>query len=199
MLFEMLQGDVAHGFKDENVKESLDLCLSCKGCKGDCPVNVDMATYKSEFLSHYYEGKVRPVTAYTFGWIHWWSRLASVMPGMVNFVTHAPVISTLFKKVGGVAQQREIPKFAPTTFRHWFKGRKKQSHVGEKQKVILWADTFNNFFLPETLVAGVSVLEAAGFEVVIPKQILCCGRPLYDFGMLKTAKKLLREILHSLE
>ncbi len=199
MLFEMLQGDVAHGWQDENVKESLDLCLSCKGCKGDCPVNVDMATYKSEFLSHYYEGKVRPVTAYTFGWIHWWSRIASVMPGVVNAITHAPVISTLFKKVGGVAQQRDIPKFAPTTFRHWFKGRKKQPHIAGKQKVIIWADTFNNYFLPETLVAGVSVLEAAGFEVVMPKQILCCGRPLYDFGMLKTAKKLLRDILTSLE
>ena len=198
MLFEMLMGDVAHGWKDENVKDSLDLCLSCKGCKGDCPVNVDMATYKAEFLSHYYEGKIRPRTAYTFGWIYWWARLASVMPGVANFITHAPVLSTLFKKAGGIAEQREVPQFAQVTFRDWFK-RKKKNGISGKQKVILWADTFNNFFLPETLVAGMEVLEAAGFEVVIPKQILCCGRPLYDFGMLKTAKKLLREILTSLQ
>ena len=198
MLFEMLMGDVAHGWKDENVKESLDLCLSCKGCKGDCPVNVDMATYKAEFLSHYYEGKLRPRTAYTFGWIYWWARIASVLPGVANFITQAPVLSTLFKKAGGIAPQRSVPVFAKVTFRDWFKGRKKTSSTG-KQKVILWADTFNNFFLPETLVAGMEVLEAAGFEVVIPKQMLCCGRPLYDFGMLKTAKKLLREILTSLQ
>jgi FAD/FMN-containing dehydrogenase/Fe-S oxidoreductase len=197
MLFEMLMGDVAHGWKDEHVKESLDLCLACKGCKGDCPVNVDMATYKAEFLSHYYEGKLRPRTAYTFGWVYWWSRIASQMPGVANFMTHAPILGTLFKKAGGIAQQRQMPKFAATTFRDWFKGRKKVPHA-QKQKVILWADTFNNFFLPETLVAGVEVLEAAGFEVVIPKQMLCCGRPLYDFGMLKTAKKLLLQILDSL-
>lgn len=199
MLFEMLEGDVAHGWKDENVKDSLDLCLSCKGCKGDCPVNVDMATYKSEFLSHYYEGKMRPATAYAFGWIYWWSRIASLTPGVANFITHAPVIGKLFKKIGGIAQERDVPKFADTTFRHWFNARKKQPHVEGRQRVILWADTFNNFFMPETLVAGVSVLEAAGFEVVIPKQMLCCGRPLYDFGMLKTAKALLKEIMHSLE
>ena len=198
MLFEMLMGDVAHGWKDKNVKDSLDLCLSCKGCKGDCPVNVDMATYKAEFLSHYYKGKLRPRTAYTFGWIYWWARIASVMPRVANFLTHAPVLNNIFKAVGGIAPQREVPKFANVTFRDWFKNRNTVQVPG-KQKVILWADTFNNFFLPETLVAGMEVLEAAGYEVIIPKQMLCCGRPLYDFGMLKTAKKLLREILDSLK
>ncbi|HXS36826.1 MAG TPA: FAD-linked oxidase C-terminal domain-containing protein, partial [Flavipsychrobacter sp.] len=197
MLFEMLMGDVAHGWKDDNVKDSLDLCLSCKGCKGDCPVNVDMATYKAEFLSHYYDGRLRPRTAYTFGLVYWWSRLASLMPGVANFIMHAPILSDLFKKAGGIAPQRTLPKFAATTFRDWFKNRNKKTATG-KQKVILWADTFNNFYMPETLVAGMEVLEAAGFEVVIPKQMLCCGRPLYDFGMLKTAKGLLRQILTSL-
>jgi FAD/FMN-containing dehydrogenase/Fe-S oxidoreductase len=197
MLFEMLMGDVAHGWKDENVKDSLDLCLSCKGCKGDCPVNVDMATYKAEFLSHYYKRKLRPRTAYAFGWIYWWSRLASVMPGVANFCTQTPIIKDIFKKIGGIAPQREIPKFAETTFREWFKNRKKDFD-SSKSMVILWVDTFNNFFLPETLVAATEVLEAAGFEVAISRQTLCCGRPLYDFGMLETAKGLLRDILRSL-
>ena len=199
MLFEMLQGDVVDGWKDEKVKESLDLCLACKGCKGDCPVNVDMATYKAEFLSHYYKGKARPRTAYTFGLIYWWSRMASVLPGVANFFTQAPIISDVVKFIGGIAPQRKMPEFAKQTFRQWFIDRKKSAGTINKPQVILWTDTFNNFFLPETLIAGVEVLEAAGFEVVIPRQSLCCGRPLYDFGMLDTAKRMLREILHSLQ
>jgi FAD/FMN-containing dehydrogenase/Fe-S oxidoreductase len=198
MLFEMLMDDVAHGWNDKNVKDSLDLCLSCKGCKGDCPVNVDMATYKAEFLAHYYKNKIRPITAYTFGHIFSWARVASIMPGAVNFITHAPLISTAFKKIGGVAGQREIPRFANISFRKWLRKNDTKVQTG-KSKVILWADTFNNFFLPQTLIAGKQVLETAGFEVVIPEKILCCGRPLYDFGMLDKAKKMLAEILESLK
>lgn len=219
MLFEMLQGDVLKGgWKDEHVKESLDLCLACKGCKGDCPVNVDMATYKSEFLSHYYEGRLRPRTAYLFGWIYWWSKIASKMPSVVNFFSQTPGLSTITKALGGIAQQRKMPKYAEITFKRWFEQKAKDKNVrkninGEhtkffgdsnngnidtKKQVILWADTFNNNFLPQTLVAGVEVLEAAGFEVIVPKKALCCGRPLYDFGMLKTAKKMLVEIMETL-
>ncbi|HVS91164.1 MAG TPA: FAD-binding and (Fe-S)-binding domain-containing protein [Mucilaginibacter sp.] len=197
MLFEMLQGDVVtHGWKDKQVKESLDLCLACKGCKGDCPVNVDMATLKSEFLSHYYQSKLRPRSAYAFGLIYWWSRLASKLPGVVNFFTHNPVTAPVLKKMAGVSQKRTIPKFAAQTFREWFKARERVNAY--QPRVILWPDTFNNFFLPETLVAATEVLEAAGFEVVLPRQTLCCGRPLYDFGMLNTAKGLLREIMIAL-
>ncbi len=199
LLFEMLQGNVVkNGWKDEHVKKSLDLCLACKGCKGDCPVNVDMATYKSEFLSHYYEGKLRPRTAYAFGWIYWWSRLASLMPGVANFFTQAPVISNVVKAIIGVTPKRKMPKFAEVTFKEWFLNRKNK-RKGSDKKVILWADTFNNFFLPETLVAGVEVLEAAGFEVITPKKSLCCGRPLYDFGFLDTAKKMLLDIMQTLQ
>jgi len=197
MLFEMLMGDVAHGWKDEHVKESLDLCLSCKGCKSDCPVNVDMATYKAEFLSHYYKGKLRPVTAYTFGWIHRWASIASAIPGIANFVTQSKILSPLFKWIGGIAPQRKVPRFANTTFKKWFSKRNAPGQRPRPQ-VILWADTFNNYFLPETLIAGLEVLEAAGFEVIVPKQALCCGRPLYDFGMLGEAKKLLKNILETL-
>ena len=176
MLFEMLQGDVVQGgWKDEDVKKSLDLCLACKGCKGDCPVNVDMATLKSEFLSHYYEGKLRPRNAYAFGWIYWWSRLASLAPGLVNFFTQTPGFSYVSKALAGVTQKRQIPKFAQQTFRNWFQN--KPSNNQDKPKVILWLDTFNNFFKPETLVAGLDVLEAAGYQVIISRRTVCCGRP----------------------
>lgn len=197
MLFEMLQGEVvSKGWKDDHVRESLELCLSCKGCKHECPVNVDMATYKSEFLYHYYHGRLRPPAAYAFGWIYWWSRLASVMPELANLVTQAPVLGNVLKAAAGIAPQRRLPKFAADTFRHWFGRREKKNE--DMPRVILWADTFNNFFLPETLVAGTEVLEAAGFRVVMPPRSLCCGRPLYDFGMLAAAKGLLRQILETL-
>ncbi|WP_020601444.1 FAD-binding and (Fe-S)-binding domain-containing protein [Spirosoma spitsbergense] len=199
LLFEMLQGDeLSDGFHSDNVKDALDLCLACKGCLGECPVHVDMATYKSEFLSHYYDNRLRPRSAYAFGWIYWWSRLASVVPEVVNFFMHNPLTAPLAKKAAGVTQKRSIPKFAVQTFRDWYRREHKLDSTG-RPRVILWADTFNNFFLPQTLVAGHEVLEAAGFEVVVPNQILCCGRPLYDFGMLDTAKRMLRDIMTTLQ
>jgi Fe-S oxidoreductase len=157
---------------------------------------VDIATLKSEFLSHYYKGRLRPRHAYAFGWIYWWARLASHAPRLVNFLTHAPLFRGVARWLAGVAPERGIPRFAPRTFRKAFR---EKSPAGEQRpKVILWADTFNNFFLPETLSAAVEVLEAAGYRVVIPRRILCCGRPLYDFGMLSTAKKMLLQVLEVL-
>ncbi len=136
-LFEMLQGDVlTGGWKDEHVKESLDLCLACKGCKNDCPVNVDMATYKAEFLSHYYEGKLRPRTAYLFGWIYWWSKIASKMPRLVNFLSQTPVLSSMTKAMAGIAQQRTMPKYADITFKAWFEERAGDKKVRNKR--IYW-------------------------------------------------------------
>jgi FAD/FMN-containing dehydrogenase/Fe-S oxidoreductase len=198
LLFEMLQQDVIgrHGWRDDHVKEALDLCLACKGCKGDCPVNVDMATYKSEFLSHYYEGRWRPRSAYAFGLIFYWARAAALMPNVVNFLAQAPGLSTLAKAMAGMAQERQIPRFAPQTFRDWFRRHPPQNVDGPP--VILWPDTFNNYFHPETAQAAVRVLEAAGYRVLIPRPWLCCGRPLYDYGMLDRAKGLLRRIMTEL-
>ncbi|MFL5742254.1 MAG: FAD-binding and (Fe-S)-binding domain-containing protein [Flavisolibacter sp.] len=203
LLYEMLQGDILKGgWKDEHVKEALDLCLACKGCKSDCPVNVDMATYKSEFLSHYYEGRMRPRTAYVFGWIYWWSRIASLMPGLVNFLMHAPLVRNITKALAGIAPQRTMPRYAERTFKSWFAEREKTGskppEMKSEKKLILWADTFNNYFFPQTLVAAVEVLEATGYEVIVLKKSLCCGRPLYDFGMLNTAKKMLVQIMDAL-
>ncbi len=198
MLWEMLNGQVIgkRGWKDKGVFESLDLCLSCKGCKADCPLNVDMATYKAEFLSHYYEGKLRPLHAYAFGFIHLWARLAKFTPDLVNFVNRAPILSDFAKAVIGIAPQRQMPAFASETFKTWFRRRPIRNQG--KMRVMLWPDTFNNNFHPETLRAGVEVLEHAGFQVIIPRADLCCGRPLYDYGMLDTAKRWLGQILQTL-
>jgi Fe-S oxidoreductase len=197
LLFEMLQGNpLENGWRNKAVRESLDLCLACKGCKGDCPVNVDMATYKAEFLSHYYQGRLRPLTGYTMGLIHWWVRPASLMPGVVNFFTQTPVLRDLLKRLGGFAPERQIPAFAPQTFKHWFHQRAPRN-VGQP-KVILWPDTFNDHFHPETAIAAVEVLESAGYQVEVPLQAICCGRPLYDYGMLNLAKHVLWQILVTL-
>jgi len=190
LLWEMTQREIiTEGWQDEHVKDSLDLCLSCKGCKSDCPVGVDVATYKSEFLSHYYERRRRPVSAYAFGYIDLWARLASYAPGLANLTTQLPFFSDIAKLVTGMPLERRIPAFAPETFKDWFRGHKPANPGGPP--VLLWADTFNNYFLPHTAIAAVKVLEAAGCEVLVSTESLCCGRPLYDFGMLSRAKDLL--------
>jgi FAD/FMN-containing dehydrogenase/Fe-S oxidoreductase len=196
LLFEMMSGHLRErGWRDRHVKQALDLCLSCKGCKGDCPVSVDMATYKAEFLAHYYARRLRPRPAYALGLIPVWARLASHAPGLANALTAAPVIGSVTKRAAGVEPRREAPALAGQTFRDWF-----AAHQGpaEGTEVLLWPDTFTNYFAPEVGIAAVGVLEGAGCRVRVPGRILCCGRPLYDYGMLPTAKRWLRRILAEL-
>jgi len=197
LLFEMLQGEIIRdGWRSEEVKDGLDLCLACKGCQSDCPMHVDMASYKAEFLSHYYKARLRPRHAYSMGLIHLWARAASKMPKLVNFLGRAPVVGNLIKWLGGISQKRKMPQFAPATFRAWWKNRETVNK--DKPPVVLWVDTFNNHFHPEILQSAVLVLEATGRKVILPEQKLCCGRPLYDFGMLDHAKKMLADILLSM-
>ena len=197
LLFEMMHGGVLQdGWRDEHIKEALDLCLACKGCKGDCPVSVDVATYKAEFLAHYWQGRIRPVYAYAFGWIDKWAQLASIAPGFFNLFTQLPGLRNMAKFAAGVPQKRQIPAFAAETFQSWFRKRGTRSANGSK--VILWADTFNNYFMPETAQAAVQVLEDAGCRVEVLQQHLCCGRPLYDYGFLGMAQAYLRRNLRAL-
>jgi len=198
MLFEMMRqaGERKHPWRDEGVKDALNLCLACKGCKGECPVRVDMATYKAEFLSHYYHHRVRPRAAYAMGLIQRWAAIASTAPRTVNALGKAPVLSSLMKWTAGVAPQRSLPQFADHTFRSQDRSREREAtgHV----PVILWVDTFSNHFQPQVAAAAVTVLEAAGFDVRIPQKAMCCGRPLYDYGMLTSARHYLSTILDSL-
>ncbi len=243
LLFEMLRGEDLDGWRDDAIADALDLCLACKGCKNECPVNVDMATYKAEFLSHHYRRRLRPRVAYAMGLIYWWARAASHAPRLVNALSHAPGLSTLVKRAGGVAVERAIPRFASTTFTTWFRNRttpgrsrlagarhdgsvtlphresprfiaetystpSMQRNAGrnrcnphgqdapfETDRVLLWPDTFNNYLESTVLQAAVEVLEDAGYTVEIPPRPLCCGRPLYDWGMLDTAERLWRQTL----
>ncbi len=197
ILYEMLEGDViTDGFRSDEVEEALDLCLSCKGCKGDCPVNVDMATYKAEFLSGHYKRRLRPPQAYTMGLIMVHARLAQHVPRLANLLTSAPGISSIVKRLGGISPQREMPRFAHETFKSWFEGRGEVNPNADP--VLLFPDTFNNYLHPEPMKAATRVLEAAGYRVVVPQAALCCGRPLYDYGMLDTAKLFWRRMLSQL-
>jgi FAD/FMN-containing dehydrogenase/Fe-S oxidoreductase len=197
LLWEMMNGEVVTGgWKSEAVKEALDLCLACKGCKHDCPVNVDMATYKAEFLSHYYKGRVRPRHAFAFGWIHIWSRLASLAPTAANFFSQSPVLGDLAKWLAGAAPERRLPAFAPESFQRWFQRHRPANPAGTP--VLLWPDTFNNYFHPDTARAAVEVLEHAGFRVQVPQSNMCCGRPLYDYGFLDMAERWLLHILRTM-
>jgi FAD/FMN-containing dehydrogenase/Fe-S oxidoreductase len=197
LLFEMLRGGPSgKRWRDPAVKDALDLCLACKGCKGECPVNVDMATYKAEFLSHYYGAGLRPRNAYAFGLMMFWARLVSTMPWVANAAANAPLLGNLLKRAAGMDPRRRIPLFADKTFRAWFSARAPRN--AGKTKLILWPDTWNNHFHPSTAIAAVEVLEDAGFHVTIPPVVLCCGRPLYDYGMLNLARKMLEGILDCL-
>lgn len=200
LLFEMMQGDIIKdGWESQEVYDALDLCLACKGCTNDCPVNVDMPTYKSEFLYHHYKSlrRNRKRHAYAFGFIDQFARLASLNPELVNLVTQTPGLSKVAKFAAGMDQQRKIPEFAPMTLQAWFKQR-----GGTVNKtgpgVILWPDTFNNHFHTQVGTACVEGLEAAGYRVIMPEQHVCCGRPLYDYGFLDMAEKYLRRTLRLL-
>jgi FAD/FMN-containing dehydrogenase/Fe-S oxidoreductase len=200
LLFEMLQGDpIRDKWKSDAVKDALDLCLACKGCKSDCPVQVDMATYKAEFLAHYYKSHPRPMAAYTMGLIQVWAQLVARVPGLAglaNSLMQLPGLGTLLKKSAGIHPRRAVPPFAPETFQSWHRRRGRRASGG--QRVLLWPDTFNNHFHTETAKSALRVLEAAGFDVEVPQGFFCCGRPLYDYGMLDQAKRYLVSTLERL-
>ncbi len=198
LLFELLQGEVVEdGWRSDEVFEALDLCLACKGCTSDCPVHVDMPTYKAEFLSHYYRGRLRPRHAYAFGLIDRAARLASKAPELVNVLTETTPFAQAAKLAAGIAQEREVPRFAPLTLREWNRLRGGPRNPAGT-RVLLWADTFTNHFHTGVGVAAVEALEEAGYRVEIPDVHLCCGRPLYDYGLVDRAARYLGDVLDGL-
>jgi FAD/FMN-containing dehydrogenase/Fe-S oxidoreductase len=200
LLFEMLQGEViTDGWQSREVYDALDLCLSCKGCTNDCPVNVDMPTYKSEFLYHHFKSarRWRPRYAYAMGYIDKAARLASLVPELANFAGQTPGLRRLLKLAGGVDRRRPVPRFAPMTLQEWFRRRGGTANPSGRP-VVLFPDTFNNHFHTNVGVACVEAIEAAGWRVIMPEGHLCCGRPLYDYGFLDSAGRYLHRVLDAL-
>ena len=200
LLFEMMEGGpIADMWRSAEVEDALALCFGCKGCKSDCPVNTDMATYKAEFRAHHYQGRLRPRAAYSMGLIRDWSRIAGGVPWLANFALQTPGLSTLAKAIGGIAQQRRIPRYAGEPFSRWFGRHEPPAKAEARPKVMLWPDTFNSYFRPQTAIAATRVLESLGYAVTLPPRPLCCGRPLYDWGMLAKARGLWLETIDALE
>ncbi|MCL2660449.1 MAG: FAD-binding oxidoreductase, partial [Acidobacteriaceae bacterium] len=205
MLWELMQQELLPGqWRNEQVREALELCLSCKSCKSECPVSVDMTIYKSEFLSHFYEGRVHPLSHYAFGCMDRWARISSFAPGLVNALASAPVLSGLIKSLAHIHPNRDFPKFAHAFTRNRslgdFNVPRLRRDAGKQtgREVFLWADTWNNYLHPVALESAFDVLTAAGFSVAVTDRHLCCGRALYDFGMLDVAKKYLLRVFAAL-
>lgn len=216
LLWEMLEGDViTDGWRSQEVRDALDLCLSCKGCLSDCPVNVDMATYKSEFLHHHYARRLRPASHYSMGWLPVWSRLATVSPAVVDAVNALTrsVLQAPLKRVSGITHERDLPRFAPRSLRSLLRRRpvsqNRRSGVGGAsagpvptspgRKVVLWPDSFTSYLDPEVGLAAVALLEDAGFEVMLPRGPVCCGLTWISTGQLGVAQRVLRRSLRSLD
>jgi len=192
LLWEMLNGELRSvGWRSAAVRDALDLCLACKGCKSDCPVNVDMATYKAEFLYHHYRGRLRPRAHYSMGWLPVLARLAAAAPGAVNALAQAPGISAVGKRLAGVAGRRSAPVFASERFTDSFRP---PSDAG-RPRVVLWPDTFNNSFTPAVAHAAARVLDAAGLAVSAPTAPVCCGLTWISTGQLDVAKRMLQRAL----
>jgi FAD/FMN-containing dehydrogenase/Fe-S oxidoreductase len=197
LLWEMLEGDILdRDWQSEAVHEALDLCLSCKACKTECPVNVDLATYKAEFLAHYYQAQRRPLRHYSFGFMDKWARGASLVPRITPYLANLPLrlpgLSHAVRALLGIAPQRNLPRFASRSFQSTYKPQT-PSHA--RQTVVLWPDTWNNYYHPEALAAAHSILAGANYNVWLPREHICCGRPLYDFGFLTEARAYLERVM----
>jgi FAD/FMN-containing dehydrogenase/Fe-S oxidoreductase len=208
LLWELLSGALRkEGFESEAVHEALDLCLSCKACKSECPVQVDIATWKSEFLAQHYKGRLHPMHHYIFGFADKLARWSSLTPALTNALLTGPVTSPLVKYIAGVAGERQLPRLAAKSFQKSHTASE-TSNVSRraveaeqqpvKELVVLWPDTWNNYYHPQTLSAAEKVLIEAGFRVHVPKGHICCGRPLYDFGLLPAARSYLAGVLEKM-
>ncbi|MEV5428433.1 FAD-binding and (Fe-S)-binding domain-containing protein [Streptomyces sp. NPDC052701] len=188
LLHEMLAGElVADGWRSPQVRDALDLCLGCKGCRSDCPVGVDMATYKAEFLHHHYAGRRRPAAHHAMGrlplWLGWVARTRTA--GAVNALASVGPVARAVKRLVGIAAEREIPRLAGETFTRWWGGRRSGAATGDGRPgdgglVVLWPDTFTEHFSPSVGRAAVRVLEAAGLRVALPPGLRMPGRPVGD-------------------
>ncbi|WP_327236081.1 FAD-binding oxidoreductase [Streptomyces sp. NBC_01317] len=214
LLHEMLAGEaggvdrdrvvtdpvVTDGWRSTEVRDALDLCLSCKGCRSDCPVGVDMATYKAEFLHHHYRGRLRPAAHYAMGRLPVWLRAAAPFARVLNAAARVPLLAAVAKRAGGIAPERTLPTLAPETFTRWLRSRPANgTGTPTAPRVTLWPDTFTEHLAPEVGRAAVRVLEAAGIGCAVPEGRVCCGLTYVSTGQLDQARKVMRRTLDHMQ
>ncbi|MER5616690.1 FAD-binding and (Fe-S)-binding domain-containing protein [Streptomyces sp. NPDC002215] len=190
-------GVITDGWRSTEVRDALDLCLSCKGCRSDCPVGVDMAMYKAEFLHHHYRRRLRPAAHYSMGRLPLWLRLAAPLAPVLNTLARMRPLAALAKRLAGIAPQRTIPVLARQTFTRWLgRHRGKGPAIPSGDHVVtVWPDTFTNHLSPEVGRAAVRVLESAGRTALLPGRGLCCGLTYVSTGQLDKARKVMRRTL----
>ncbi len=178
----------AEEFTGQALHDTLDLCLECKGCKAECPSNVDMAKLKYEFLAHYNDANGLPLRSNIFAHIHTLSRMASFMPSLANSMMSRPAVRRALDRFVGIDARRKMPPIAKQTFEAWF--RKHHSKIGRtaNRNVLLFHDTFINFNYPDVGIAATMLLEAAGYHVEIAER-QCCGRPMISKGLPEEARE----------
>ncbi|GLY15095.1 lactate dehydrogenase [Kineosporia sp. NBRC 101677] len=186
VLQDVVRGDLS--WNHPSVADSLDLCLSCKGCASDCPTGIDMATYKSEALHQKYKGRLRPRSHYTLGWLPRWARLAGRVPRLANLGMTLPGLNKLALFGAGVDSRRSVPEFARTPFRRWWS---RQDTKTGGTPVMLFVDSFSDAFSPAVAEATVQVLREAGYEPRLPSAGTCCGLTWITTGQLDAARKIL--------
>jgi FAD/FMN-containing dehydrogenase/Fe-S oxidoreductase len=173
-------------FTGKRLHEVMDLCLECKGCKAECPANVDMAKMKYEFLYHYYQANGLPLRNRLFGRIADLNAVGARVPALANRLANLPLNRWLLEKVAGIDRRRPLPAFAAQTFEAWFR-RRTPPASSPRGEVVLFHDTFVNYNAPGIGEAAVHLLEAGGYEVVLVDR-KCCGRPMISKGMLTEAR-----------
>jgi FAD/FMN-containing dehydrogenase/Fe-S oxidoreductase len=197
VLQEAVDGRLIGGLSAPEVHEALDLCLSCKGCANDCPTGVDMASYKSEVLNQTYRGRRRPRSHYILGRLPFWARLTSPVARLANLSLRIPGIVHLARWVAGVDQRRSLPTFAATRFTK--EARRELGPRGERPRVLLWADSFTEYFSTAGGLAAMKVLEGAGYQVELLDRSACCGLTWITTGQLDEARGIVRrtvDVLH---
>ena len=205
VLQDAINGTLVGGLTAPEVRESLDLCLSCKACSSDCPSGVDMAAYKAEVLHRSYKNKVRPVTHYSIGWLPRWLRLVGIAPRLINAVLKPRWIQRLAVGAAGMDTRRNIPEFAAKPFRKTADARSRRATgpgragvtpaTTATNRVVLWTDSFSDGLAPDVPSAMVRVLEDAGLEVIVPTAQACCGVTWISTGQLDAARKRQQELL----
>ncbi|SPF06432.1 FAD-binding and (Fe-S)-binding domain-containing protein [Streptomyces sp. MA5143a] len=195
LLQEMVRGGtVEDGWRSTEVRDALDLCLSCKACSSDCPVGVDMATYKAEFLHHHYKGRLRPRSHYSLGWLPLTSALAGYAARPLNALLRGPV-GRLLARLGGVTVKRRIPAFAS---RHALRQALRRARTGEPAKTLLFVDSFTRAFRPEVAGAASRVLADAGIPCTA-EEGLCCGLTWVSTGQLSVARRVMARTVARLD